>query len=377
MSNWMSKLTSEFGDIADSVLPMNTSTIQLPSPSLNWALGNGGLVSGKSICLYGPESSGKSLLSLIMMAQIQKNDPEAICILFSTEYIFSKEWFVKLGGDPKRLIIRKSNDPVKIFDYIYGEMYQHLQDGAPIKCISIDSVKNIIFPKDARKKVSTDMIQGGSGAAYLGTVLKLITPVINDFGVTTILVQQVYEELDSYKKLKNPYIVPDGRALKHFCDYMLEVTKIENKDSIMQGGKNIVGSEQQIGHKVRVKVKKNRTAAPNRVAEFSLQYTKGIVNTGEEVFELAKSLGVIYHPISASTGKPSPLMWQVLDQGIKGEDNARVLVASDINIQNQLIEQCYDVDEDAINNMNESVEASTGIVNFNLDDSTEVDLDSL
>src|SRR5207245_2392721 len=88
--------------------------IKLASPSLNWAIGNGGLVVGKAICFYGAESGGKSLLMQLTLIQIQKQDPEAICVLFDAEYAFNPSWFKKLGGDLDRLYVRQTNDPVKI-----------------------------------------------------------------------------------------------------------------------------------------------------------------------------------------------------------------------------------------------------------------------
>jgi len=135
-----------------------------------------------------------------------------------------------MGGDVNRCIVRQTNDPEKIFDFIYGEMYEMLQDGAPIKGIAIDSIKSICYPGDIKDK-STKVTMGGSGAKYLGSALKRILPPIREFGVTTALIQQVYEEIDPMLAMANPYKIPDGRALKHFCDYMLEVTKIENKKS--------------------------------------------------------------------------------------------------------------------------------------------------
>jgi RecA/RadA recombinase len=254
---------------------------------------------------------------------------------------------VKLGGDPDRLVVRQTNDPTKIFDYIYGELYELLQEGMPLKAIMIDSIKNIAFPKDI-KDVSTNMVQGGSGAAYLGPVLKRIMPVIREFHVTTILIQQIYEEMDQYKKLRNPYIVPDGRALKHFCDYMVQIDKIDKKDSIVESGKTLIGTEQQIGHKVRLKVKKNRVGKPYRIAEFTLLYASGIANVANELYDLAKSLSIIYHPVNEE-GRANPQMWQFGNYDpIRGEDNMRQFVVGDVKVQQEMMLACESASEDAI-----------------------------
>ena len=68
--------------------------------------------------LYGAESSGKSMLAMMGVVELQRRDPEALSIWFDAEYSFNAQMFEKLGGDTDRLVVRKSNDPVKIFDYI-------------------------------------------------------------------------------------------------------------------------------------------------------------------------------------------------------------------------------------------------------------------
>jgi recombination protein RecA len=366
VEKWMSKLTKDFGAVADSLPEPTDKVIPLASPSLNWAIGNGGLIEGKAICFFGAESGGKSLLMQLTLIQIQKQDPNAICVLFDAEYAFNKAWFRKLGGDLNRLIVRQTNDPIKIFDYIYGEMNEMVQEGAPIKAIAIDSVKSIKYPKD-NKKQSTDLTMGGGGASYLGSALKHVTPVIRENNITCVLVQQVYEEMDQYKAMRNPYKIPDGRALKHFCDYMAQVDKLETKDGIVEMGENLHGGAAQIGHKVRVKFKKNRTAAPYRTAQFTLNYDSGIVDTGNETFDLGKSLGVIFHPINEETGKENVQMWQFGNyKPIRGEANMRSFVVNDVKVQQEVLDACNGVSDAAIDARN--AEMTTVDVDIDLDE---------
>lgn len=355
-TKWMKELTREFGKAAADMPKPADSVVSLPSPSMNWVVGNGGITRGKAATLYGPESSGKSLLAQLILIQLQKDVPDGICVWFDAEYSFNPDWFQKLGGDLNRLLVRQTNDPLKIFDWIGGPMAEMIQDGCPIVGLAIDSVKSIRYPRD-HKKETTKQVQGGSGAAYLGSAFKLILPVIRENGITTILVQQVYEEMDEYKKMNNPFIVPDGRALKHFSDYMLEVTRLDTKDGRVEAGKNIYGGNQQIGHKVRVKGKKNRVGAPFRVGEFTLSYTRGITNIGEEVYELAKSLGVIYHPINPDTNKVNPQMWQFSSyQPIRGEDNMRTWVVKTPDLHKEIMAACYSVEnDDVLNARNEAM----------------------
>jgi recombination protein RecA len=351
----MAKLAKDVGKIATDMASPTDEVVKLPSPSLNWVVGNGGISKGKAVCLFGPESGGKSLLMQLTLIQLLRDNPEGFCVLFDAEYSFNPDWFRKLAGFScddeesivSRLIVRQSNDPLKIFDYIEGEMQELIQDGCPIVGIGIDSVKSIRYPKDIKSQ-STKMVMGGGGASYLGSALKGLVPVIRDNGITTILVQQVYEEMDEYKKMSNPYIVPDGRALKHFCDYMLEVTRIDTKAGRIEEGKNIYGGAQQVGHVVRVRGKKNRVGAPFRAGQFSLSYTEGVINVGEELFELGKSLGVVYHPVNEETGKTNVQMWQVGDHPpIRGEANMMKWVVQNQNIQDEIEKACYVINDEA------------------------------
>jgi RecA/RadA recombinase len=340
----MSKLTKDVGKIAMEMESPTENVVALPSPSMNWVVGNGGIVRGKGLVMFGPESGGKSLLMQLTLKQLLLDEPEGICILFDAEYSFNKDWWLKLCDGNKdvasRLIVRQSNDPITIFDYIAGDMNEAVQDGAPIVGIAIDSVKSILYPKD-RKKKTTDQTMGGGGASYLGPALKLILPVIRDHCITTILVQQVYEEMDEYKKMSNPYIVPDGRALKHFADYMLEVTRIDTKAGRIEEGKNIYGGAQQVGHIVRVRGKKNRVGAPFRAGQFALSYTGGIVNVHDEIFDLAKSLGVIK--------KPNAMSYQIGDHDvIRGEANMRQWIKDHPELHQEIMGACYTISDENV-----------------------------
>lgn len=347
-SKWMSKLTKDFGDVANDLPAPSEKVIKFPSPSLNWALGNGGLTEGKIACFYGPESAGKSLLAQLMMIQIQQMYPEAIVVWFDAEYSFNKSWFQKLGGDLSRTIVRQTNDPTKIFDWIYGDMYQMLQDGAPIKGLAIDSIKSICYPGDIKDE-STKITMGGGGAKYLGPTLKRILPPIKEFNITCAFIQQVYEELDQYKAMNDPYKIPDGRALKHASDYMLEVTKVETKDGKIEEGKTLVNKTKKAmkGHTVQVRLKKNRVGAPAKIARFKLHYERGIIETAEEIYNLALSLDVIFHPISANTGRPNNSAWQFADYPeIKGQDNFKEWATSTPGIIEEMYDACCTTDED-------------------------------
>lgn len=341
MSKWLSKLTEDFGTVASELNIKLLPVVPTRSPSLNWATANGGFQPGKINVLYGPESSGKSLLAMMAVADNQRMDKDAIFIWFDAEFSFNLPLFIKIGGDPKRLIVRKSNDPLKIFDYIGGEMLEALQEGAPIRGIVIDSIKAIRYPKETNMKQTTDQKMGGTGASYLPSTLKLVIPVISEHNLLTFFIQQVTMEIDPMKALRNPYVITEGRALKHAADLMLEIVKLDTKNGILEAGETISGAAQQTGHKVRVKVKKNRLGVPARMAQFTYHYDKGITDTASEIFELAKSLNIVYHPINPATGKENVQMWAFSNYDpIRGEENMKTFVLNSSKIQEEIMLAC-------------------------------------
>lgn len=338
----MKKISAEFGIIASQIEKQKLIIQPTRSPSLNWALDIGGFQAGKVSVLYGVEQSGKSLLAMMAIADYQKHDKEAEFIWFDAEFSFNLPLFKKIGGDPDRLLLRKSNDPVKIFDFIGGEMLEMLQEGAPFRGIVIDSIKAIRYPKETNMKQTTDQKMGGTGASYLPSALKLIIPVIAEYNLMTFFIQQVTMELDPMKALRNPYVITEGRALKHAADIMLEITKLDTKAGVIEHGENIHGAAQQVGHKIRIKVKKNRLGRPARTAEFSYHYDSGVVNTDIEIFNLGKSLGLIFHPVNPETGKENNQMWAFGDYPpIRGEANMLEFVKSSKKTQDEIIEKCH------------------------------------
>lgn len=349
-NKWMSKLVSAANKAraSDDIPLPSEKVVKLDSPSFNWATGTGGIPAGKAVCLYGGENGGKSLLMQLIFARIQQDDPEAICVLFDAEYAHNPAWFKKLGGDSSRLLVVQSNTPTDIFDWIWGGMLEMIQDGAPIKAIGIDSVKAIAYPRDI-KEDSTKIVMGGAGAAYLGSALKRVLPVIRENNITTVLLQQVYEELDPMKAMRNPYRLPDGRALKHFCDLMIQVDRLDTKNGILEGGETIAGGKAQTGHKIRLKNKKNRVGSPYRVAEFTLDYEKGIIDTHNEAINLGVSLNLIKHPINPETGKENVQMWQFAEYpAVRGDKAMREWFASNPKIMAELIASFDKVDDSII-----------------------------
>jgi RecA/RadA recombinase len=325
-NKWLSMLQKDEKMILGSLVKPKTR-IKTASPSLNWALG-GGLYNGYSICLYGPEQSGKSLISMMAVASLHKADPEALAVLITSEYRPpTPERLVKLGVDPARLVIRQANTTHDVFDWVACPdsdftnsdgtkgapgMTFMLREGAPIRALIIDSIKGIRGPKEQQLESVEDGIMMDL-SKVLGMCLKKIIEPIRKHNVMTILVQQVNEQLDEAKKKYEgiKWSVPNGQALKHFCEHMALVERVTSKDSkiVSDEIKNISEKSLQQGHTIRVKVDKANEDKPFREAEFKIDYDRGIVETDFEIAKLAASLGIIHHPVNPETKKPIMNQW--------------------------------------------------------------------
>jgi len=328
MTNWLSKLEKgENTYIASKAPNVFENIVFSPSPSLNYAIGGKGFVFGRCPLFYGPRSSGKSTHALALLAQIHKTDPKAYGIYISTEYDFSPERATNVGVVLERTLVKNTNVGKEIFDWIDNEIGDLCDQGAPIKYIAIDTVGMIRGPKELNSE-STDEFQIGDLAAYVGKGLNWIVDTIRSKKILLVLVQQArWKEERIGRYTKGYWDYPGGKALTHFADYVCLFERIERKDSLIfdESRKMINGNLEQIGHRVRVKVEKNRLGPPDRVAEFDFQYDKGVVNVHQEIAELALNLGIIE--------KPNNLTYKYKEQTWKGKDTLIKTVLEDTKLQ--------------------------------------------
>jgi RecA/RadA recombinase len=341
--------------------------IFLQPPSLNWALG-GGQWTGYTTCYYGPEGSGKSLLSHMGAAAAQQMDPEAIATIITTERRPPNiKKLAALGVDPKRLMIRQCNTIHDVFDWIASKeskftnsdgkkggpgLAYMLAQGAPVNYLVIDSIKGLRGPKELGSKSSEDHIMGDI-SFFLNPALRKILDVIRDNNICTTFVQQVNMNMDTnevkYQNIK--YTIPSGQALKHFCETMCLVERLNTKahkllNDEMKLIRDIPMTE---GHTIRVKVQKANLDYPFREAEFRINYNKGIVDTGLEVAKLGVGLGVIQHPISPKTQKEITSQWFApavfgKDKKWIGFDNFVSELDASPETQRQLMGHIYSLD---------------------------------
>jgi len=300
------------------------------SPSLNWALD---VTHGHTVCIYGPEGSGKSLLSMMYTGSMMQADPDACAVLITTEMrVPTPERLIALGIDPDRLLIRQANTLHDVFDWISSNdekfvnsdgtkggpgLHYALQQGFNCKALIIDSIKGISGPKEIAADTYEKDIMGDL-SKFLNPALRGILPIIRKYELMTIFVQQVSMNMnpDEVKYQNKKWTVPSGQALKHFCESMALVERVESKDSkifddTMQSIREL---PVQVGHTVRVRVEKQNLGTPFREAQFRINYKEGVVNTGLEIATLAANLGVIRHPVNPDTGKEIVAQWIFTDR---------------------------------------------------------------
>jgi|GEM_PF-2929764 len=361
-TDWLSMFAKdEKNIIAEGVVSKGHVTTK--SPTLNWAL-SGGFRKGMAACLYGPEGSGKSFISMVGVAAIHQEDPEAFCVLITTEFRPpTPARLLPLGVDPKRLLIRQVNSLHDVFDWITSMdsvftnsdgskggpgMAYMIEQGAPIRGLVIDSIKGIQGAKEvAAGTVEKDIM--GDLSKYLNPALRSILPLIRTHDITTFLVQQVNMNMnpDEVKYQNKKWVVPSGQALKHFCEVMMLVERVEKKDAKLFSTdlKSIREIPVQEGHTIRVKVDKDNLGSPFREAELRVNYRRGIVDTGYEVAMLATNQGVVVHPMiedkKTKEMKPSIAYWEFGEEKFHGFDALVVALEQNPDLQKKIMTEIF------------------------------------
>ena len=310
MNKYVQRLRKIEGAITERFDPWQPSNlVKSSSPGVNWLYGNNqGFPRGFTTLLWGEQKSGKSLLSYDWIGQVHKSDPEALAIKFDTEYRddaqLTTESAAMFGIDMERYIPIQNNEPT-IFDEIKETIASVNQDGGKVRIIVIDSVNAILGRREADQETVTQH-QIGDNAATLQVALKAIRKTIHDQRIALVLTAHARDEMDQLEiKRGNKKKVGVANAVKHNCEFFLNVSRNRNKD----GKKNLLDQElvdntkkdmdddaELTGHRIKVWMQANTMGVDNRVAEFTFDYKRGIINTHEEVFKLGLKWGIIKRP---------------------------------------------------------------------------------
>jgi recombination protein RecA len=270
----MEQITKQFGDGAIMKLgeshKVDVELIPSGALSLDLALG-GGYPKGRIIEIFGPESSGKTTLTLHAIAEIQKQGGTAAFI--DAEHALDPQYAKKLGVDTENLFVSQPDNGEQAL-----EICETLVRSNAVDVVVVDSVAALV----PQAEIEGDMGDSHMGlqARLMSQALRKLTGIINKSKCTVIFINQIRMKIGVM--FGNPETTTGGNALKFYASVRVDIRRIGQ----IKDGENI------IGNRTKVKIVKNKIAPPFRVAEFDIMYNEGISGTGDAV-DLGVQYGIV------------------------------------------------------------------------------------
>ncbi len=306
-------IKTKFGDEAIMKLgeqpKVNVDVVPSGSIGLDWALGIGGYPRGRIIEIFGPESSGKTTLTLHAIAEAQKKG--GICAFIDAEHALDPEYANRIGVNIQNLLISQPDNGEQAL-----EIVESLVRSGKIDIIVIDSVA-ALTPKD---EIEGDMgsYQVGKQARLMSQALRKLTAIVAKSKTIVIFINQIRMQIGVM--FGNPETTTGGKALKFYTSIRLDIRRIAQ----------IKKGEEVVGGRHRIKVVKNKVAAPFRVTEFDLMYNEGISTEGE-LLALGERLGLVQKSGSSYSFGEEKLG--------RGYDASRTYLRENKKVTNELLKQ--------------------------------------